>query len=53
MRARGDELGDRVRECTLWCDMEDWIGVFAIVHATFGEDDCKEVNAGGVEQGER
>ena len=35
----GDEFGNGVRECGIGVDVEDWVGIFAVVHAACGEDD--------------
>ena len=44
--ASGAELRDSVRQGAEGRDMEDGIGVFAVLHAAFGEDDGDEVDAG-------
>lgn len=40
-------------ECGEGVDVEDWVGVFAVVDATFGEDDADEMDAGTAEERER
>lgn len=45
MGLRSDEFGDCVRECGMRVDVEYWIRIFAVVHATGGEDDRDEVDA--------
>ena len=34
-------------ECAVGVDVEDGKGIFAVIHAAFGEDDGYEVDAGG------
>jgi hypothetical protein len=34
----------------VWIDVEDGVGVFAVVHAAGGEDDGDEVDAGVFEE---
>lgn len=41
----GDQLSDRMRECRMRVYVEDWVRIFAIIHATGGEDDRDEVYA--------
>lgn len=50
--AGGDEFGDGVGEGAVGGDVEDRVGVFAVLHAAFGEDDGDEVDAGGGEEGD-
>jgi len=47
---RSDELRNRMREGRVWIDVEDGVGVFAVVHAAGGEDDGDEVDAGVFEE---
>ena len=50
--AGGDEFGDGVGEGAVGADVEDWVGVFAVLDAALGEDDGDEVDAGGGEEGD-
>lgn len=53
MRARGTEFGYGVGQCAEEGDIEDGVGVFAVLDAAFGEDDGDEVDAAGREEGDR
>ncbi len=46
-----DKFGDGVREGGVGADVEDGVGVFAVVHAAGGEDDGNEVDAGVFQEG--
>lgn len=46
-----DKFGDSVREGGVGADVEDGVGVFAVVHAAGGEDDGNEVDAGVFQEG--
>jgi hypothetical protein len=50
VRARGDELGNGVRERREWVDVEDGKGVLAIVHAALRKDYGNEVDAAGAQK---
>ena len=41
----GDQLSDRMGERRMRVYVEDWVRIFAIIHATGGEDDRDEVYA--------
>ena len=45
MRTGGAQLGDGVGQCIEGCNVEDRVRVFAVKHATLGEDDANEVDA--------
>ena len=48
--SRGDELGNGVGQGRVRVDVEDWVGILAVVHAARGEDDGDEVDAGIFEE---
>ena len=50
VRFCGDEFGDGVGEGRVGVYVEDWVGVFAVVHAAIGENDGDEVDAGVFEE---
>lgn len=50
MGAGSDKLGDSMCEGRVGCDVEDWEGVFAVLHAPLRENDSYEVDAGGSEE---
>ena len=47
MTPGGAEFRDGVGEGTEGRDVEDWVGVFAVLDAALGEDYADEVDAGG------
>lgn len=47
-----DQFGDSMAECGLLSDVENWVGVFAVVDAAVVEDYGEEVEAGGFEEGD-
>lgn len=46
MRTGGDEFSNCMREGAEGRDVEDWVGVFPINDAAFGEDDGDKMDAG-------
>jgi hypothetical protein len=50
MGASGYEFGDRVGEAGEGIDVENGIGIFPVVHSSFGENDGYELDAGAPEE---
>ncbi len=53
VRFCSDEFGDGVGERGVGIDVEDWVGIFAVIHAAVGQDDGDEVDAGVFKEGGR
>lgn len=51
MRAGSDELGDCMGQSAIRRDVEDRVGVLAVVQAPFGKNYVDKVCAAGLEEG--